>query len=81
MSPDLFPEGADVLSRLQPTTAVSRSILDRARSTIALRAEQDAMIARLDEAIPARRLVLPMIGCPRIGPDEIEALADHLDVL
>ncbi len=81
MSPDLFPEGADVLSRMQPTTAVSRSILDRARSTIALRVEQDAMIARLEEAIPARRIVLPMIGCPRIGPDEIEALADHLDVL
>lgn len=81
LSPDPFPEGADGLHRVQATTALTRSILDRARSTIALRAEQDTLIARLDAAMPARRGVLPWIACPRIGPDEIETLADHLGAL
>jgi hypothetical protein len=77
MSPDRFPDGAAALAGSRPTTALTRTIVDVARSSIALRADQDAMVARLD-AIPARRLVLPLIPAPRVGPDELELLADHL---
>jgi anion-transporting ArsA/GET3 family ATPase len=79
--PKLFPDGAGELDLVRPATALTRGILDRARSTIAARAEQVSMIAKLDEARPARRVLLPFIACSRIGPDEIEILADHLGTL
>lgn len=76
--PDLFPGGAEVLDRVHAATPLTLGILDRARSTVARRKEQDVMIARLEETTPARRAVLPLIACRRIGPSEIETLADHL---
>jgi anion-transporting ArsA/GET3 family ATPase len=78
LAPNLFPEGAEALGRVMPTTALTRTMLDRARSTMALRAEQDALLDRLEGAVPLRRLALPLLACPRVGPDEIESLADHL---
>ena len=78
LAPHLFPEGAKALDRVKPKTTLTRTILDRARSTVALRAEQDALLGRLDGTVPLRRLALPLLVCPRVGPDEIETLADHL---
>ncbi|MEQ1729205.1 MAG: chromosome partitioning protein, partial [Vicinamibacterales bacterium] len=81
LAPDLFPEGTEDLDRVRPSTPLTRSILDRARSTVALRAEQDATVARFGDAMARRRLALPLLACSRVAAAEVEQLADHLDTL
>src|SRR5258705_11106811 len=44
LAADLFPDGAEALDRARPTTALMRTIVDRGRSTVALRAEQDGVL-------------------------------------
>jgi anion-transporting ArsA/GET3 family ATPase len=79
MYPDAFPEGLPALEAVRSTTAVQRHVLDAARSTIARRAAQEAMTSKLAEAIRLDRVVLPLVVSPRIGPDEIEALANRFE--
>jgi Anion-transporting ATPase len=78
MYPDAFPEGAAALDPLRPPTPLAQRVVESARSVVARRTEQVAMTARLDAAIPMPRIDLPLIITPRIGPDDIEALADRI---
>ena len=79
--PDLFPEGEAALDAVPASTSLTRSMVAVARSTLSRRTEQNLMIARLDTALPERRVVLPLLATPRIGPNDIETLADHLGAL
>lgn len=76
--PDLFSADAARLREIRAETPVARAVVDRARAELARRQAQDTMLARLAEELPHERILLPFLFSPRIGPDEIEALADHL---
>jgi hypothetical protein len=79
--PDLFPEGAVVLDGVATSTDLARSMVASARSAVSRRTEQSLMIGRLEHALPDRRIVLPLLATPRVGPNDVEALADHLGAL
>ncbi len=79
--PDLFPEGEAILDTVTTSTILTRSMLAVARSTISRRTDQNLMIGRLDAALPEHRVVLPLLATPRVGPHEVETLADHLGSL
>ena len=80
--PDLFGGQAAALraarERQPPSAGVARAVLDRAASALARRTAQEGLIATLAAALPRDRIVLPHLFRPRIGPAEVERLADHL---
>ncbi len=76
--PDAFPGETGRLNTVETPTPLSQAIVDSARSTVAHRRLEEAMTSRLIEAIPAPRIDLPLIISPRIGPDEIELLANRI---
>ena len=85
--PDFFPDEHDHLRRLreqvvpsdEPDARVARAALDRAIASIAWREEQEEMIQTLADRLPQERMILPLLFRPRIGPEEIETLADGLE--
>ncbi len=79
--PELFPEGEAALDAVPTSTGLARSMVAVARSTFSRRTEQNLMIGRLESELSERRFVLPLLPSPRIGPREIETLADHLGAL
>ena len=84
--PDFFPDEHDHLRRLRDQAApaeglaarVARAAFDRAVSSVARREAQEEMIDTLAKALPQERIILPWLFRPRIGPEEIETLADGL---
>jgi anion-transporting ArsA/GET3 family ATPase len=92
MYPDLFRGEADRLRRIldgapppSPTAAqedaIARAALERAVAFTVRRSAQEAMVERLAEVLPQKRAVLPFLFLPKIGPDEVETLADGLEGL
>lgn len=87
--PDFFPAEHDLLRRLGasattshgPAAAVARAALDSALSSVERREAQEQMLATLAKALPHERIVLPWLFGPRIGPDQIETLADVIEAL
>ncbi len=87
--PDFFPAEHDLLRRMRasattpdgPAAAVARTALDSAISSVARREAHEQMLATLSRAVPQERIVLPWLFGPRIGPDEIETLADAIEAL
>jgi anion-transporting ArsA/GET3 family ATPase len=79
--PDLFPEGDAVLDAMPASTDLARDIIAAAHATVSRRAGQNLMIGRLDIALSERRIVLPLLATPRIGPNDVETLADRLATL
>jgi anion-transporting ArsA/GET3 family ATPase len=87
--PDAFGDRAPELQRLHeqarpsegPAGRIARAALDRARSSVARYEAHQAMIGTLAAALPQERVVLPFLFRPRIGVEEIEALATSLDSL
>ncbi|HEX4348708.1 MAG TPA: ArsA-related P-loop ATPase [Vicinamibacterales bacterium] len=79
--PDVFPEGAAVLDALKGPTPLTRHIIGTAKSTVARRAEQDALIGRLSRSIPGPVITTPLIVCPRIEVQDVELLAGYLEAL
>jgi anion-transporting ArsA/GET3 family ATPase len=85
--PDFFQNEHDDVRRVRAqssepesvTSRVARAALDRAVSFVARREAQTEMIATLARAIPQDRVVLPFLFQPRIGPAELEALADGFE--
>jgi anion-transporting ArsA/GET3 family ATPase len=76
--PDAFPGGEAELASVHPSTAVGERVLAAAKSTLRHRRDQQSLVARLD-AIPSPRLELPLVISPRIGPEDVEALADRIE--
>ena len=87
--PDFFPEEHDHVRRLHEQAAprdglaarVARAALDRAVSAVARRDAHEEMIQVLARRLPGKRVMLPLLFRPRIGPDELETLADGLGAL
>lgn len=79
--PDLFSRDEDALRQARIDTPVARAVVDRALSELVRRQAQEATIRRLEEALPLERLEIPFLFRPRLGPAEIEALADHLSAM
>lgn len=85
--PDFFPGEHDALRRMREQAApaeradgrVAHVALDRAVSSAVRREAHEAMIDTLARALPGPRVVLPWIFSPRIGPMEIETLADGFE--
>lgn len=85
--PDLFRGEGDGLRRLQGQSRPSeglpgrivRAALECAVSSSARHEAHEDMIAKLAGALPQERIVLPFLFRSRIGLEEIEALADHLE--
>lgn len=85
--PDFFPGEHDELRRMRELApspdglagSVALSALDRAVSAAARREAHEEQIDTLARALPQRRILLPWLFRPRIGPEEIETLADGLE--
>lgn len=85
--PDFFPDEHDHLRLLREQAALSvglaarlaRAALDRAVSSVARREAHEEMIETLAKRLPQERIILPLLFRPRIGPEEVEALADRLE--
>jgi anion-transporting ArsA/GET3 family ATPase len=89
VDPDFFPgdEAALVRARKRggepadPAGRIARAALDAALSSVARRRAQGEMIAKLGDALPLERIVLPFLFSPRMRSQEIATLADSLDGL
>ena len=57
----------------------ARAALDAAVSSSARHRADRNMVAKLAAALPLDRVVLPRLFASRIGPAELETLADALD--
>lgn len=85
--PDLFEGDDEDLRRLREQVeavdglsgAIALAALDCALSTAARRAMHEEMVAKLAAEVPRERVMLPFLFRPRIGPEEIETLADGLE--
>ena len=55
--------------------------LDAAVSSVARRQADEEMLAKIAAELPLDRVVLPRLYRPRIGPEELDMLADGLDGL
>jgi anion-transporting ArsA/GET3 family ATPase len=85
--PDFFPNERDHLRRMRehaapqegPAARVARAALDRAVYSVVRREAHEHMIETLAEALPQERIILPLLFHPRIGPEDIETLADGLE--
>jgi anion-transporting ArsA/GET3 family ATPase len=60
---------------------VASAALDSGLVSVARREAHEEMIAKLAAALPQERLILPFVFGPRIGPEELEALATPLEAL
>jgi anion-transporting ArsA/GET3 family ATPase len=58
---------------------VARAALDAALSSSARSRADREMLAKLASDVPLERVVLPFVFSPRIGPADLEALADGMD--
>lgn len=83
--PDLF-DGEDLrrmCERSKPidglSVGVARAALDSALATAARREMHEQMVAKLAAEVPRERVMLPFLFRPRIGPEEVETLADGLE--
>jgi hypothetical protein len=84
--PDFFPHRRAALRRAREQAApasdlsgrVALAALDAAVSSSAHREADEEMLAKLS-ALPLDRIELPFLFGPRIGPEELETLADALD--
>ena len=87
--PDFFPHDAGALqlaqARAEPaadlTGRIARAALDAAVSSSVRRQADQDMIARLASRLAVDRIELPLLFTPRIGPEDLESLADRLDAL
>jgi anion-transporting ArsA/GET3 family ATPase len=85
--PDLFPDHRGQVRLMQqraassdgPAARVARAALDRAVYSIVRREAHEQMIDALARALPHRRIFLPLLFRPRIGPEDVETLADSLE--
>lgn len=85
--PDLFRGERDDLRRVRghsrPSEGlpgrIAQAALERAVSSAARHEAHEDMIAKLAGALPHERIVLPFLFRSRIGLEEIEELADHLE--
>jgi anion-transporting ArsA/GET3 family ATPase len=75
--PDVFGAAIHALQDLHVDSRVARAVADRARSQLGRRREHERMIAILEDRLPHRRVLLPYVFSPAIGPAEIEMLADY----
>jgi hypothetical protein len=58
---------------------IARAALDAALSSSARSRADREMLAKLASDVPLERVVLPFVFTPRIGPADLETLADRLD--
>ncbi len=87
--PDFFPGEHEHLRRLRdqaappegPAARVARAALDRAVYSVVRRESHEQMIDTLARTLPHERIVLPWLFRPRIGPEDLETLADGLEAL
>jgi anion-transporting ArsA/GET3 family ATPase len=87
--PDFFPDEREHLRHMRehaapkegPAARVARAALDRAVYSVVRREAHEHMIETLAEALPRERIILPLLFHPRIGPEDIETLADLLEAL
>jgi hypothetical protein len=87
--PDFFPDEREHLLRMRdhvappegPAARVARAALDRAVYSVVRREAHEQMIETLAQALPQERIILPLLLRPRIGPEDIETLADGLEAL
>lgn len=87
--PDFFPDEREHLRRMREHAAppdgtaarVARAALDRAVYSIVRREAHEQMIDTLARALPHERILLPWLFRPRIGPEDLETLADGLEAL
>lgn len=85
--PGLFDRDGEDLHRMRQQARpvdglagrIARAALESALSTAARRAMHEEMIGRLAAEAPRERVLLPFLFRPRIGPEEIETLADRLE--
>ncbi|HEV3058250.1 MAG TPA: ArsA-related P-loop ATPase [Vicinamibacterales bacterium] len=86
--PDFFAGDEAALARAREgrvsgdlSGRIARAALDAAASSVVRRQAQMEMVAKLAEGLPLERTVLPFLPCARIGPAELETLADSLEPL
>jgi anion-transporting ArsA/GET3 family ATPase len=87
--PDFFPNDRPALLRAREragppsdlTGRIARVALDAAVSSSSRHEADQEMLATLAAGVPLDRVVLPFLFRPRIGPEELELLADGLDGL
>jgi anion-transporting ArsA/GET3 family ATPase len=60
---------------------IARAAVDAAASAVARRRLHLEMIAKIAGGLPWERIELPFLFGPRVGPDQLETLADTLDGL
>jgi anion-transporting ArsA/GET3 family ATPase len=85
--PDFFSGDEAVLARARDRSAspadlsgrIARAALDGALSAVTRRRAHLDMVARLADALPLERIVLPLLFGPRVGLKEIATLADSLE--
>jgi hypothetical protein len=64
-----------------PAALVARAVLDRAVYSVVRREAHEHMIDTLAQALPHERIILPWLFRPRIGPEDLETLADGLEAV
>jgi anion-transporting ArsA/GET3 family ATPase len=87
--PDFFQDEREQLRRMHeqaastdgPAARIARAALDRAVSSVVRREAQEQMIETLANTLPQERIILPFLFRQRIGPEDIEALADGLEAV
>jgi anion-transporting ArsA/GET3 family ATPase len=87
--PDFFPNDEPALrsarGRGEPAAdlagRIARAALDAAMSSAARHRADEDMVAKLASGLPLDRVGLPLLFRPRIGPAELDTLADGLDAL
>lgn len=85
--PDVFGSDEAVLRQARARLAeptdlngrIARAALDAALSSSARSRADREMLAKLASDVPLERVVLPFVFTPRIGPADLETLADRLD--
>ena len=85
--PDFFADERSHLRDLRERAApveglagrVAMAALDRAVAAVSRREAHEAILLTLAEQLPQERITLPLLFGPRIGPDDLETLADHFE--
>jgi anion-transporting ArsA/GET3 family ATPase len=88
VSPDVFAGDEAALARAREGQVsadlpgrIARAALDAAAASVVRRQAQMEMVAKLAEGVPLERTCLPFLSCARIGPGELETLANRLERL
>jgi anion-transporting ArsA/GET3 family ATPase len=84
--PAFFPDDDVALTRGRedrggPTDLsgrIARAAADAAASAVVRRRSHLEMIAKIAAGLPWERIDLPLLFCPRLGPDQLDTLADSL---